>query len=146
MVTLVQSKWTLRAITLLVWAMAAGCAFYWGLRFSSGQQSRLVVEEAAPARPVDPATVARMLGATGPQIVPQASLASRFSLLGVVAGTPGGGAALISVDGKPAAPVRVGSAVDEGIVLKSATDRRVELAESADGPTLVTLDMPALNR
>jgi general secretion pathway protein C len=145
MVTLSQSKWALRAITLVVWAMAAGSALYWGLKFSAGSQTAPLASEAAPSRPIDSTVIARLLGAVGPQVVPQASLASRFSLQGVVAGAPGGGAALISVDGKPATPFRVGSAIEDGLVLKSVSQRQVLVAATEDGPTLLTLEMPLLN-
>ena len=78
--------------------------------------------------------------------MPQASIASRFVLQGVVAVAPGGGAALIAVDGKPARPFRVGSAVEEGLILQSATARQATLAGTQEGPALVTLDMPPLNK
>lgn len=74
----------------------------------------------------------------------QASLASRFTLQGVVAGSAGGGAALISIDGKPAKAVRVGSMVEEGLMLQSAGARAVTLAESRSSPALLTLEMPLL--
>lgn len=144
MVTLSQSKLALRAITLVVWALAAASALYWGLKLSASAQTGPLAVEAAPVRPIDPSIVARLLGATGPQAMVQASLASRFSLQGVVAGAPGGGAALISIDGKPAAPFRVGSALEDGLVLKSASERQVQLAASLDGPAILTLDMPPL--
>ena len=146
MVTLSQSRWALRAITLVVWTLAAASALYWGLKFSSNSQTGALVAPAAAVTPVDPVMVARVLGATGPQAVAQASLASRFALQGVVAGSPGGGAALISIDGKPATPFRVGNAVEEGLVLKSATQRQAMLAASPDGPALVTLDMAPLEQ
>ncbi|MDB5891320.1 MAG: ral secretion pathway protein [Polaromonas sp.] len=146
MVTLSQSKWALRAVTLVVWTLAAASALYWGLKFSSDTGASAPVAAPVAAAPVDPLMVARLLGATGPQTVPQASLASRFSLQGVVAGAPGGGAALISVDGKPATPFRVGNAVEEGLVLKAASSRQAVLAASADGPALLTLEMAPLEQ
>ena len=74
----------------------------------------------------------------------QAGLASRFSLKGVVGGGPGGGAALISVDGKPARAVRVGAAVEDGLILQSASSRAVTLAASRSSPALLTLEMPPM--
>ena len=96
--------------------------------------------------PPDPAVVARLLGATAAQAAPQASLASRFALSGVVAGAPGGGAALIAVDGNPAKPFRVGGVIEEGLVLQSASARQATLGQSRDSPALVTLDMPSLSK
>lgn len=147
MVTLSQSKWGLRAITLVVWGMAAASAAYWGLRLSAGGQLASIAPAASSAPAIDALALARILGVTASaQPVPQPaiSMASRFALQGVVAGAPGGGAALISVDGKPAKPFRVGSAIEDGLVLKTATAREVTLAATRDGPTLVTLEMPLL--
>ena len=138
------AKAAISAATLLVWAFALGSALYWGMRLT---ESRNMVE--APPQPpqlttADPAAVARVLGVRAASPVVQASLASRFSLQGVVSGGPGGGAALISVDGKPAKAVRVGSVVEEGLILQSANARAVTLAESRSSPALLTLEMPLL--
>jgi general secretion pathway protein C len=94
--------------------------------------------------PGDPAAVARLLGASPAAVAaaPAASLASRFALVGVVASRSHKGAALISVDGKPAKPFRIGSAVDDRLILQSVESRRAILAESADGPAVVTLELP----
>jgi hypothetical protein len=74
---------------------------------------------------------------------PVPALASRFQLLGVAAGErSGGGAAVISVDGKPARPYRVGSIIDEGLVLQSVRGRQAVIAAS-DGKPLLTLELPA---
>ena len=142
-----QSKWTLRGLTLVVWALATASVAYWGLRLLArpGALAPAPLVVGAPFAP-DPAVVARLLGATSAQAAPQASLASRFALSGVVAGAPGGGAALIAVDGKPARPFRVGSMVDEGLVLQSAAARQATLGQTRTGPALVTLDMPSLSR
>ena len=136
----------MRAITAVVWALAAGSAVYWGLKLSSGSKPGPMAEQPIAVAAIDPVAIARLLGATAPQAAPQASLASRFALQGIVAGSPGGGAALISVDGQPAKPFRVGNAVDEGLVLKTTSQRQVTLAASRDGPALLTLEMPQLTK
>jgi len=51
---------------------------------------------------------------------------------------------LISVDGKPAKPFRIGSTIEEGLILQSATARQVTFAASRGGPAVLTLDMPLL--
>ncbi|OGA94786.1 MAG: hypothetical protein A3E79_09760 [Burkholderiales bacterium RIFCSPHIGHO2_12_FULL_61_11] len=143
-----QSKWTLRLITALLWALAAASAVYWGLR-AGGPSSAVSLPEAnalslagdASARQ---AAIARFLGAnqSAAASAPAVSVASRFSLIGVV--TLGrSGAALLAVDGKPARPYRVGSRIDEGTVLQSVGPRHVVLAASADGPALQRLEMPS---
>ena len=52
------------------------------------------------------------------------------------------GAALIAVDGKPGKPYRVGSSVDEGLVLRSVEPRRVYLAPVNGAGPEIALDMP----
>ena len=129
------------------WALAAASTAYWGLRLLARPPvfTTTPVTVSVPVPP-DPIIVARLLGATAAQAVPQASLASRFTLLGVVAGAPGGAAALIVVDGSPAKPFRVGGMIEEGLVLQSASARQATLGQSRDSPALVTLDMPPLSK
>ena len=150
MMTNSYSKWGVRLGTLALWALAGTSVVYWGLRLSA-RPVGLMVPAVAPA-PVAPdaQAMARLLGVpTGDAAfaqAPVASLASRFALIGVLAGrSSGGGAALIAVDGKPAKPFRVGAAVDEGLVLQSLDPRQARLGASMDGPATLTLDMPAKN-
>ena len=150
MATSVQSRWAVRLATLLLWLLAAGSCVYWGLRLAARAVPNAV---AAPVRPpfaADPAAVARLLGANpvlaAAATQPAASLASRFNLLGVVAERSRRGAALIAVDGKPARPFRVGSAVDEGLVLQSVEGRRAVLAATASGLAVLTLELPVVTR
>jgi general secretion pathway protein C len=150
MATSVQSRWVVRLATLLLWLLAAGSCVYWGLRLAVRAAPAAV---AAPLRQpfaADPAAVARLLGASavvasGPA-QPAVSLSSRFNLMGVVAAQSHRGAALISVDGKPARPYRVGSAIDEGLVLQSVEGRRAVLAAGAGGPPVLTLELPPIKR
>ena len=145
MATLSGHRFTRSGLTLLVWALAAASCVFWGLKISSGSGTPSAVPVAAPAPPgTDPLVVSRLLGAVeqGPQAQP--AVASRFSLVGVLGGTRGGGAALISIDGKPAQPFRVGSPIEEGLVLKSASRRQVTLAATPGGPVTITLTMPPL--
>ena len=144
MVTLSQSKWSVRTLTVAVWALAAGSVLYWGLRLSNDRSVSATKATAVAPTTIDSLAVARLLGATAAQAPTLPSVASRFALQGVVAGTPGGGAALISVDGKPARPFRVGSAVEEGLILQSATARQVTFSASQGGPAVLTIDMPLL--
>ena len=132
------------AVTVLVWAAAAACTLYWGLRLTADKTTAMAPPPAVVQLAADPQLVGRMLGARAVSPAVQASLASRFVLQGVVAGGPLGGAALIVVDGKPAQPFAVGSAVDDGLVLKSTAGRSVTLAASRSSATLLTLEMPPL--
>ncbi len=150
MVTNSHSKWGVRLGTLALWALAGASVVFWGLRLSV-RPAALTVPAAAPA-PVAPdaQAMARLLGvpAAGAAAAraPAVSLASRFALIGVLAGrSSGGGAALIAVDGKPPKPFRVGAAVDEGLVLQALGPRQARLGAAIDGPATLTLDMPAKN-
>ena len=135
---------TISAATVLVWALAVGSALYWGMRLTAARGMAAAPPQPLQLTTADPAAVARLLGARPANPVMQASLASRFSLQGVVGGGPGGGAALISIDGKPAKAVRVGSVVEDGLILQSTNARAVTLAESRSSPALLTLEMPLL--
>jgi general secretion pathway protein C len=147
MVTNLQSRWAVAGATFILWALVAGSAVFWGLKMSA----RSAVVPTAPVAgcsPVaaDPAAVAKLLGA-GPATAGTApaapSLASRLALVGVVASATQHGAALISIDGKPAKPFRVGSTIEEGLVLQSVQARRATLGANANGPSAVTLELPA---
>ena len=144
MVTKTRDRWMPRAASFLLWAVAAGCAVFWGLRLAAPASGALVapVDLGAPVA-ADPAAVARLLGATnGPlAAAPVAAVASRFTLVGVLAGRQNGGAALIAVDGKPARPVRVGGTLEEGLVLQSLSGRKALLGADRGGPTTVTLEI-----
>ncbi len=104
----------------------------------------------ADAAPANPQALARALGGgnavAGPQaaVVAAASVAGRLALVGVVANRNRGGAALISIDGKPARPYRVGARVDDALVLQSVAPRRAVLADSLQGPASLTLELPPL--
>jgi general secretion pathway protein C len=146
MLTSLPSRWTVRGATFALWLLAAGSSAVWGLKLSTRPSGAAVAPAAArAAAPVDPAAIARLLGAgaSASAAAPVPTLASRFQLVGVVAGaSSGGGAALIAVDGKPARPFRVGAAVEAGLVLQSVQGRRAVLAAAADAPPALTLELP----
>lgn len=152
MSTLAHNRWLPRTGSFAVWLLAAASAVYWGLKLpaaSSGGLPAPVV--AAPTAPVDPAAIARLLGAqpaatgaTAAAAAPPAS--SRFTLVGVVADRSSGGVALVAVDGKPARPYRVGARVEDGVVLQSVAPRKATFGPAAGGPAAFTLDMPPPKR
>lgn len=123
--------------TLLVWVLAAGSAVFWLLRLGDGAPllQAPVAGAAGPSSGVDTASVARALGARAAEAsapVP-ADIGTRLVLSGIL--THGvGGAALIAVDGQPARPVRVGTAIaglDGGWMLRSVAPHAVVLAAGA---------------
>jgi len=148
MVSNLHSRWAVAGTTFVLWALVAASAVYWGLKLTGGAGAATAPAATRTAAPADPAAVARLLGSTPARasVAPVASLASRFALVGVVASRGPNGAALIAVDGKPAKPFRVGAAIDESLVLQSVEGRRAVLAASADGPPVVTLELPPIRK
>lgn len=149
MVSNLQSRWAVAGSTFVLWALVAASMVYWGLKLIGGGGGGAIapLPPRAPA-PVDPAAVARLLGAAprASEQAPVPSMASRFALVGVVASRARDGAALIAIDGKPPKPFRVGAAVDEGMVLQSVEARRAVLAASMAGPAVLTLELPPLRK
>jgi general secretion pathway protein C len=141
-----DGNWTVNGLTFVLWAAAAASAVAWGLKLGApGSQGPSGASAYRPPAAADPALVARLLGqaqGSAPAAAAAPPLASRFSLVGVVADRSQQGAALIAVDGRPAKPFRVGSAVDEGLVLQSVQARRAVIAASMNGPAVVTLELP----
>jgi len=137
--------WAPRLATLALWALAGGAALYWALALSARPEAP-VPAALAPAPQADAQAVARLLGAGAPAVVAQTAAPaapSRFVLQGVLAGTTSGhGAALVSVDGQPPKPFRVGATVAPGLVLQSLSRREARLGPSPDGAATVTLQMP----
>ncbi|OYU44770.1 MAG: general secretion pathway protein C, partial [Burkholderiales bacterium PBB4] len=74
------------------------------------------------------------------------SLASRFSLVGVLADSSAGGVAIIAVDGAPPKPYRVGAWLADGWMLQSVRGRIALVGSERGGPIAVTLELPALKR
>ena len=152
MVTPMPATWTVRGATFALWLLAAGCAAFWGLRLGSAPEVAAPPPPGPRAVAVDPAAIARLLGGTSAApgmagAAPVASLASRFQLVGVAAGArSGGGAAVISVDGAPARPYRVGTAIEPGLVLQSVQGRRAVLAAQPGGPPVATLELPPFRK
>jgi len=136
-----------RGTSFALWALVGISAVYWGLKLGgTGRSANVPVPPLRAVAPSDPAALARLLG-SAPSALPTAlvpSLASRFQLVGVVAGIQSGaGAALIAVDGRPAKSFRVGASVAEGLVLQSVRGRQAMLGAAMGGPATVTLDLPA---
>ncbi len=129
-------------LTVAIWALAAWSATFWALRFAGAAPSpKPPITVSTPSPASEPAHVAR---AFGPAIEKRSELAAaplaidpstRFALVGVVADHASTGVALLSVEGKPARPYRVGSTVDDGYTLKSVSVRSATLAAPQTGAT-----------
>lgn len=143
MVTTSNHRWAARLATLALWALAGASAVYWGLRLSAPAAGPAPAAAAPEPVVADPQALARLLGAQAPSAATAPTLASRFVLLGLLAGTTSGeGAALIAMDGKPPRPYRVGASVEPGLVLQSLSRREARLGADVGGTTTLTLEMP----
>lgn len=139
-----QSLWMIRLGAALVWAALAASAVYWGLRVGQGAPAMPVTAVPAPTTLPETPVLARVLGG-GAAALPkaQAVASSRYALVGVAADTAGrSSVALIAVDGAAARPYRVGTAVDDALVLKAVHARSVQLASALDAPVALTLELP----
>ena len=144
--------WVPRLAAFGLAALAAASVVYWGLKWPGKDGDVAAASLASAEAPaIDPQVLARALGgglvAQVPQVAPAAGIAaSRLTLMGVVATNKQVGTALISVDGKPARPYRVGAKVEDELVLLSVGTRRASLSTSMNGPPSVVLELPLLSR
>lgn len=141
--------WFSRIVTFVVAAVAAASTAYWSLKgWGVSRPPTTPTMALAQAPSVPSQAVARALGGgLAPLAVSkqEAPVASRYALVGVIAGLSRTGAALISVDGQEARPVRVGNAVDGKLMLLSVSGRRAVLSSGADAAEKITLDLPPLS-
>lgn len=140
-----SSRVVLALSTALVWAAAAYSLVGWVLRdnpIASGASGSIASEQVVTDT-LDSQAVARALGAQVQVAQAAPTLASRFQLVGVLNGDADTGVALISVDGKTAKPFRIGKSVAEGLVVQSTQAKRVQLGATVDGPSTLSLDLPA---
>ena len=140
-----------RLSAFVIWALVAATLVFWGLRL-------LVSAPAAPAYvvPVGDASavrgdLSRLLGSApvAAGAAPIADANSRFRLLGIMApkATPGAvadhGVALIAIDGKMPRAYKVGSRLDDDLVLQSVSLRTASIGPG-QGAAAITLELPPL--
>lgn len=146
-----------RITAFAVWALLAASIVFWLLKLTvsplSAPADTVAVVDGAPSR----ADLSRLLGSTPVGVAIEAAVAieSRFHLLGVVAPKKGWstaeGVALISIDGAPAKPYRVGASVEADLQLLSLTSRSAALGaagktESSNVVLQLTPPNAAVNR
>ena len=134
----------LRLTSLLVWAVVAYSAVVFGLQWGGGEPADAVVagsEQKQFSPDVDSLSVSKALGVAPVQSA-SASLASRFVLVGVMDGGPSQGVALISVDGKPAKPYRLGQTVSDGLVVVGTGPKKAELGPQMGVASSLVLELP----
>ena len=134
----------LRLTSLLVWAVVAYSAVVFGLQWGAGAPVDAVVagsEQKQVSPDVDSLSVSKALGVAPVQSA-SASLAIRFVLVGVMDGGPSQGVALISVDGKPAKPYRIGQTVSDGLVVVGTGPKKAELGPQLGVASSLVLELP----
>jgi len=140
-----SSSTFLQLINLLVWAGVAYTAVVLVLRWSEGAEEGFPLIAGAEQKQVSPdvdsLAISKALGVTPVQSA-SVSLASRFVLVGVMDGGPSQGVALISVDGKPAKPFRLGQTVSEGFVVVGTGPKKAELGPHMGSNPALVLELP----
>lgn len=140
-------SWSVRLVTALIWMLAAASGVYWALHMSVPSTAAPFVQTRIPGFAADDASqqakLARLLGASGiASVAPALPVAQRFALAGVISSVTGQGAALISVDGKPARPFLVGMQIVSGYMLKAVGLREATLADGVQSLVTITLPQP----
>ena len=130
--------------TVLVWFALFASASFWVLQMPSERSLPAYTPQVAQAFAIDPAAVARALGGRQITATAQPQLAVRFVVRGIVAGAVGAGAALISVDGKPAQTFQVGGTVAYNFILRSTSKTQVLLGAAGSDGAIIRLNMPSV--
>ncbi|MEO8542746.1 MAG: type II secretion system protein N [Burkholderiaceae bacterium] len=145
--------WPARLVTFFLWALAALSASYWFTKLTgTSGMSATAPALTGDAPSVQQNDLARVFGPGNPAVanapaapgVAAPDPAARLRLLGVVANRAHSGVALISVDGQPPRPYRVGSALDGGWTLQQVGIRSATLAPTASGAASLTLELAPL--
>jgi general secretion pathway protein C len=135
-----------RLAAFAVGLLLAASLVFWVMRWPAGDGARALPPPMASEElpPASATVLARMLGAEAAASASAAppDAASRFRLTGIIAAGSGAGVALLSIDGKPARPYRVGSQLEAGWMLQSVETRRVALATDARAPVGLQLELP----
>ena len=134
--------------TLVVWALAAAGALFWGLKLFVKAPAVPAHTQLAESANLARGDLSRLLGADevaqAPTLAPEPGLDARFQLIGVVsARSPMAareGVALIAVDGKPPRAYRVGALVEGQNILQTVNARGATLGPR-DGAALVALNL-----
>ncbi len=144
--------WPARLAAFLLWALAALSASFWFTQVRGTSHLATTATTLVPDTPsVQTADLARVFGPAGTATAtmaatpnPVVNAAARLRLLGVVANRAQTGVALISVDGQPPRPYRVGSALEGGWKLQKVSTRSATLIPADSGGAPVTIELTPL--
>lgn len=146
-------SWPSRIAAFSLWALVGLSAVYWLLKVIGVSEAPITagaitaeapvanVQHLAVALGPDPAAGVVAAGVPPPQMAQDPG--ARMRLLGVVAGRRAGGVALISIEGQPARPYRVGSPVDASHTLTRVAARSATLSPAQPDGQAFTLELPA---
>ena len=141
------NSWMPRLAAFLMALLLAATVVFWVLRWPSHDSGHALPLPSAndDVPPVSINQVAQLLGVGSAASVALAPVeaSSRFQLSGVIASGRGQGVALVAIDGKPPRPYRVGSALEEGLVLQSVEKRGAAVASDAKAPVSFHLALPS---
>lgn len=142
-----------RLSALLVWALVAGSAVFWGLRLLGQAAPSDALALASSEQVGAQGDLTRLFGAASVEVTdevldaPAPDISARFRLTGVMAPKRPSeqGLAVISVDGNPARVYRVGAAIEGEWILREVSLRTatVALARNAgDAAAAFVLELP----
>lgn len=142
--------WPSRLMAFFLWLVVAASTTYWILKIvglTRAPTSAAVVAPESPSATIE--DLARVLGpsnagaviVTGIGITPTVDPGAHMRLLGVVADRRHGGVALISLNGEPPRPYRVGSELDGGYKLTGVATRTATLAPTGQAAAPITLEL-----
>jgi general secretion pathway protein C len=135
--------WALSIITLCVWSAVGLSVAYWVNKRVFVKPSEVDLDVSQANLPVDSKAIAKLLGASDSEVVEPTSTALKntFVLFGLARSANGQGVALISLDGKPAKPYKLGSLVVDDLTLKTISTNTVMLAISDKATDGISLEL-----
>lgn len=136
-----RSRWLLRLITTTIWLVVALFAAFWAMKFIKARSVSASPAMIVPQASVDSAAIGKILGVDSLSRNKSVSIESsaNLALFGVASTAAGGGVALISTDGKPAKPYRIGGKVTDTLTLKSVSRTEVKLSTANSEAEVVSL-------
>jgi general secretion pathway protein C len=140
-----SDKWLPNLGAFLVAVLLAASISYWVLQWPQAPMAPVGTDASGSTElaPPDVAAIGRLLGASATaEPVVEAAAQVNLRLLGTVARRDGAGAAIVSVDGKPARTYIVGATLANGLVLQSVERGKASFSASPAGPVVQTLELP----
>lgn len=134
-----------RFVGVMVWVLVLASVGYWTQAVLSGhgRPGGATLPAVLQANITSPVDLARLLGASSAPSATQRPPLERWALVGLIADGNGQGAALISVDGKPARAFSVGAELAPGSVLLAVGSKEAQIADDLQSPARTILQLSA---